>query len=131
MEYIKAYNDDFTCETAGTANNTDILTFTETTISDFSSRTDELKRLDDELNRLKNIDDNMNEIELLNTDDIKTDLFKAMILQLQHELVNLKDDIKFMRNEMAHKNKLIYILAGQSIRSTPEKRKCSENDSSI
>ena len=73
----------------------------------------------------------MNEVELVNTDDIKTDLLRAMVLQLQHEIVNLKDDIKFMRNEMTHKNKLISIFVGQSIRSTPEKPIYSENESSV
>ena len=60
MEYIKGYNDDFTCdETICTANSTNKFSFLETiiennlNISNLSNRTEELKYLDDEINRLK------------------------------------------------------------------------------
>ena len=135
MEYIKLYSNDFTCyETIDTANSShSFITVIENNlnINNLSNTTDELRCIDEELNRLKNIDENMNDVELINVENIKTELLRAMILQLQNEVVNLKEDIIFMRNEMTHKNKIISIFAGQGIRSIPEKPVYSENESSI
>ena len=135
MEYIKTYSNDFTCyETIDTANSShSFVTVIENKldISNISNTTDELKCIDEEINRLQNIDQNMNDVELINVGDIKTELLRAMILQLKNEVTTLKEDVVFMRNEMTHKNKIISILAGQGIRSIPEKLVYNENESSI
>ena len=138
MEYIKTYNDDFTCnETKYAANSSNQSTFVTViennlnNISNLSNKTDELRCIDEELNQLRNIDENMNDVELVNIGDIKSEILRAMILQLQEEVVSLKDDIKFMRNEMTHKNELLSILARQSIRTSSGKPDYIPNESSV
>ena len=74
----------------------------------------------------------MNEEELV--DDIKNELLRTMILNLQQQVGNLKEEIKFMRNEMIHKNKLISIFVGQSIQHVQpslEKPVNCDNESSV
>ena len=135
MEYIKTYSNDFTCyETIDTANSShSFVTVIENKLntSNISNTTDELRCIHEEMNRIQNMDENMNDVELINVDNVKAELLRSMILQLKNEVITLKEDIVFMRNEMTHKNKIISILAGQDIRFIPEKPVYNENESSI
>ena len=135
MEYIKTYSNDFTCyETIDTANSShSFVTVIENKLntSSISNTTDELRCIDEEMNRLQNMDENMNDVELINVDNVKAELLRSMILQLKNEVITLKEDIVFMRNEMTHKNKIISILAGQGTQLIPEKPVYNENESSI
>ena len=44
-------------------------------------------------------------------EDIRTELWKATIIQLEEQIASLKDDIRFMKNEITHKNSLISLFA--------------------
>ena len=63
--------------------------------------------------------------------DIKTELFKSVICQLEEKVETLKEDVKFLKDEISHKNALITFFTSQHVSNTPERHNEILNDSSI
>ena len=94
----------------------------ESTTSNTSSATNELRNMD----KLEYID-----TELANMGDIKTELFKSLIVQLQDHVETLKEENNFLKNEIIQKNWLISVITSQNSRTIPEILVNEPNKSSV
>ena len=94
----------------------------ESTTSNTSSATNELRNMD----KLEYID-----TELANMGDIKTELFKSLIVQLQDHVETLKEENNFLKSEIIHKNSLISVITSQNSRTIPEILVNEPNKSSV
>ena len=59
-------------------------------------------------------------VDFTETENIRTELFKATILQLQEEVNTLKDDIKFLKDEFKQKNDLINFFVTRNASEFPQ-----------
>lgn len=96
-------------------------TFCESTLNP-SDTTDDLRNIDE----IKYLD-----TELAETNNIKTNIFKSLILQLQDQVETLKEERKFLRGEIIHKNSFISYLISQNVQQIPEKTVNEPNNSSV
>ena len=94
----------------------------ESTTSNTSSATNELRNMD----KLEYID-----TELANMGDIKTELFKSLIVQLQDHVETLKEENNFLKSEIIQKNSLISVITSQNSRTIPEILVNEPNKSSV
>ena len=76
------------------------------------------------VNHMRNVSGTTNELKCLEndinirfektaSDDIRTEMFKAMFLELQEQVGDLKHDMTFLKDEIKHKNELISFLTSQ------------------
>ena len=81
-------------------------------------------------NSLRNIEEYL-DTELMKTDNIKTELFKSLILQLQDQVETLKEERNFLKAEITHKNSLISLITTQNAKPLHERSVVKPNKSSV